>query len=495
MKRKSGFGRRAFLRGLGGAIITLPLLEATHGTAWSAGNTGGSAIPKRFVVVFRHGGTASNIANYPINTRGSRLDGNGSEQGKNLWNPTDPGENLVLGPIHSILEAHKSKLLVLSAVDNQAGVIQSPYLGDHRWSNCTILTSAKATQTTDGAGNQIVHSQGPSIDQVLAQRLNAQAGLPFASVNLMVDGHQYGTPFFQGPDQPIASETNPGKAFDTYLGGVSSGTPNPALVRRQALGVSVLDGVMDGYRRLEPRLSSQDKQVVDAHLTHLSELERRIKALQTVTCTPPSIDHKIQDDDQEHVGPLMVDIILAALRCGLTQVATLELADIITSWLPQAFGSVAFDIGHSLHHVARDCGKQGTEYARQQAWLDEMLVNRQWCMGLFKQLLEGLDSVPEGNGTMLDNTLMLYTSEFSNGSLHSENDMPLLLAGSAGGYFRTGRHINCNIGNPADPLSYQSRTGTHNLYTSILNAFGFADTHFGVDLPGLAFKGPLPGLT
>ena len=77
-------------------------------------------------------------------------------------------------------------------------------------------------------------------------------------------------------------------------------------------------------------------------------------------------------------------------------------------------------------------------------------------------------------------------------SFHSENDMPLLLAGSAGKYFRTGRHINCN--KSTAPLGYQTNTGTHNLYTSILNAFGFPDTHFGMDHSQLGFKGPLPGL-
>ena len=496
MKRGMNFGRRAFLRGAGGFLLALPVLEATHGTSYGGnplGPTGGAA--KRFIVVFRHGGTASNIQRYPIDTAGSRLDGTGPEQPKNLWNPTDPSENLALGPIHSDLEAHKAKLLLLTGVDNAIGVIQSPYLGDHRWANSTILTSAKATEGTDAAGNQIVLAQGPSIDQVLAQRLSAKNPLPFASVNVMVDGHQYGTPFFSGPARPVNSETNPGKAFDTYLGGVGSGKPNPELVRRQAMGLSVLDGVTDGYKSLQPKLSSQDKQVVDAHLTQLSELERRIRALQTVTCTPPSVDHTIPDADQEHVGTLMVDIILAAMRCGLTQVATLELADIITHWLPTPFGDVAFDIGHSLHHVASDCGQKGTQYAKQQQWLDEMTANRKWCMGLFQRLLEGLDSTPEGSGTMLDNTLMLYTSEFSNGSFHSENDMPLLMAGSAGGYFRTGRHINCNTANvAADPLAYRSKTGTHNLYTSILNAFGETDTHFGLDDPGLAFKGPLPGL-
>jgi hypothetical protein len=490
MKRLS---RRFFLRASGGLLLALPVLEASHGTAWG-GPTGSPGVAKRFIVVFRHGGTVSNTQRYPINQLGSRLDGTGPEQGANLWYPTDRGETLALGPIHAALAPHTAKLLLLTAVDNAVGVLQSPYLGDHRWANSTILTSAIAKESTDASGNQIVLAQGPSIDQVLAQRLAAKNPLPFQSINVMVDGHQYGTPFFSGPARPINSETNPGKAFDTYLGGVGTGTPNPELVRRQAMGLSVLDGVTDGYKRLQPKLSMQDRQVVDAHLTQLAELERRIKALQTVTCTPITVDHAIPDSDQQHVGTLMVDIILAAMRCGLTQVATLELADIITHWLPCPFGDVAFDIGHSLHHVASDCGDKGTQHAKLQQWKDEMVANRGWCISLFQRLLEGLDSVPEGSGTMLDNTVMLYTSEFSNGSFHSENDMPLLMAGSGGGYFRTGRHINCNTANPADPLAYQTKTSTHNLFTSILNAFGFDDTHFGADLPGLAFKGPLPGL-
>lgn len=486
MKKHSGFGRRAFLRGLGGALIALPLLESTHGKAWAAGN---GMEAKRFIVVFRHGGTATNVQRYDINKLGDRLDGNGPEQGHDLWTPKDPGETLVLNTIHSILEPVKSKLLVLSGVDNAAGVIQSPYLGDHRWANSTILTSAKATELSADD----ITSEGPSIDQYLAKRLATKNTVPFSSVNVMVDGHQYGTPFFTAARQRVSSETNPGRAFDTYLGGVTPGKPDPALVKRRQMGVSVLDGVMDGYKQLSPKLSSQDRQVVDAHLTGLSELEKRVSALGTITCTPPTIDHKIQDSDQEHVGPLMVDIILAALRCGLTQVATLELADIVTPWLPTPFGPVAFDIGHSLHHVASDCGRQGTAYAKQKEWLDEMTINRQWCLGLFKRLLDGLDAIPEGNGTMLDNSLMLYTSEFSNGSFHSVNDMPLLLAGSAGGTFRTGRHVSHNTA--ADPTQYQSKTGTHNLYTSILNAFGFDDAHFGFDSPDLGFKGPMPGLT
>ena len=109
-----------------------------------------------------------------------------------------------------------------------------------------------------------------------------------------------------------------------------------------------------------------------------------------------------------------------------------------------------------------------------------MTLNRQWCMGLFQQILEGLDATPEGSGTALDNTLMLYTSEFSSGAEHSCNDLPILLAGSCGGYFKTGNQVEYNIADTSqNKLAYQSKTGTQHLYTTILNAFGFPDTSFG----------------
>ncbi|GAH33760.1 unnamed protein product, partial [marine sediment metagenome] len=142
--------------------LTLPLLELTHGDAWGGPTPPGSAAPLRFIVVFRHGGTATNVHRYKINTPGEKLDGTGSEQGTSLWAPKSAGEALVLGPIHSILESHKDKLLVLTGVDNAAGVIQSPYDGEHGWANRTILTSAKAVESPDGKGGTSILAQGPS---------------------------------------------------------------------------------------------------------------------------------------------------------------------------------------------------------------------------------------------------------------------------------------------------------------------------------------------
>ena len=96
------------------------------------------------------------------------------------------------------------------------------------------------------------------------------------------------------------------------------------------------------------------------------------------------------------------------------------------------------------------------------------------------RLMDGLDAIQEGNATALDNSLILYTSEFSAAAYHSSADVPLLLAGSAGGFFRTGRHINHNTADRASN-DYAPTASTHSLFTSVLNAFGGSDTGFGSD--------------
>src|SRR5262249_17326843 len=132
-----------------------------------------------------------------------------------------------------------------------------------------------------------------------------------------------------------------------------------------------------------------------------------------------------------------------------------------------------------------------------QQWYDTMLKNRQWRIGLLGRFLDGMAATPEGGGTMLDNMLVMSTSEFSCGAVHSVADMPILLAGKASGKIKTGRQINYNTkaaaGN-AWNLDYATQTSMHNLFTSILQIFGGTDTNFGST--GHAPKtGPLDLLT
>lgn len=476
-------GRRAFLRLAGGAALTLPLLELTHGKAWSQGLS-----PRRFLTVFSHGGTISNQAS------SSKLhDGNGDHIGIDYWKPADPGEDLVLGPIHEQLEPWKAKLLVLQGIDNRAGVQQGEYGGGHGNGNVTALTAADIANVGDDAT-----ALGPSIDFVLADRLAALYPVKFKRIHLTVEGHQYGSPYFAAADQRAHGEGSPQTAFDTIFEGVTADAePDPALVKKQLMRRSVLTGAMEGYESFKSVVSQSDRYKIEAHLEHLYSLEQELLA-PPVQCEPPLGIDADENADGDVVGSLHVKIILAALRCGLTNVANLEIADILCPWTP-AYNSVesGFGIGHSLHHIARDCGPTGPLASQGQAWLSEITENRQWRMSLVKELLEGLDdpSFAEGDGTMLDNSLLLYTSEFSNGSQHICSNQPVLLAGSAGGYFKTGRHKNYNTHAASNPstTNYATNESTHNLFTSILQAFGGDDTHFGS--ADALHQGPLPDLT
>ncbi len=478
-------GRRAFLKGAGGIALGLPLLEFTHGRAWA----GGSGATQRFITVFSHGGTMSNMAG------AGRHDGSGNEFGEDLWRSPDPtAPELVLGEIHQPLEPWRAKINVIEGIDNKTAIDGDPYnSGAHGRANVTALTAAAVT----GADSDNSTSLGPSIDHVVAERLAARQPVPFNNVHLMVSGHQYGTPYFSGAQQPVSSESSPLQAFQTLFDGVTGGEPDPAIVLRNTKRGSVLDGLKEGYDSFHTKISVADRHKIEAHLQHIYALEQQI--LDPIVCNPPTgID--ADSGPGNVIAPLMAELIVAALRCGLTNVINLEIADIVTPWTPsghlEAGLDIGYSIGHSLHHMARDVGPTGPLASQLADWRQYTLDNRRWRMEIVGLILAGLDdpNFIEGDGTILDNSLLLVTSEFSNGSQHKAWNQPVLLAGSAGGVIQTNRFITYNdaaVGNP-NTLSYSSQESNHNLFTSILHAFGENDGHFGDDKA--AHQGPLPGL-
>ena len=481
MKRRNP-NRRAFLRGAGGLLLALPLLELTHGEGWAGSNRA-----KRFIALFSHGGTIS-----WRNRSGPLDDDDGKHHAWDLWAPKDVGPQLgTLGDEMTPLQNLAGDLILLRGVDNMAGTAEQ-YGGGHGWSNVTAMTCADVEDHTD---YQL--PLGPSLDQVLAQRLSADSPTVFPSIDLMVQGHQYGTPFFRAAREEVSSETDPKAAFDLIFSDVNpSAEPDPELLRIRAGKKSVLDGVSGGFDLFRSKVGAADRVLLDAHADHIRTLEKKLEALDAIAaCTIPDIagapTGNLDNAAQEIVGPLMVDLIVHALRCGLTQVATLQIGDIIMPWLPNPYET---DLGHSLHHAARDVGPNGPEGAYIDDWRTTIVANRRWRMEMFGRLIQGLKDSPEGAGTMLDNSILMFTSEFSNGSVHSVRDTPMLLAGRAGGQWTTGKHVNYNKAAQGNPGTheYDTDVSTHNVFTSILNAFGYPDSHFG---NGMAYKtGPLSEL-
>jgi Protein of unknown function (DUF1552) len=494
-------GRRAFLRGAGGLLLGLPLLEYTHEKAWAA-PLGGA---KRLVVVFNHGGETMCMQKSGLRAGNPKIpDYDPAMPMIDHWLPA-PGKKF--GIAHEVFEGTplEQKLLVIRGVDN-AAARDGRYGGDHGLSNCTSLV-ARATGCDDGAsaagdkcpgGDEAEVASGPSIDWVAAQRLAQLHGGPTNPLALHVPGHYYGSGFFWGPngEQRTEGETNPRTAFNTLFAGVTTGEPDPEQVMRRELRLSLLNGLMDGYRQFTGKLGQADKRIVDAHLDHLSSLEKEIQGLElSAQCVVPNQPPDFKDGNKvQELAPLHAQLIVAALRCGATNVANLQIADILTPWAPSGLQLKSdYDIGHSLGHWVSDLG----DPANVPKWELEMKENRAWRMGLVKIIAEGLDSPDflEGGVPLLDNSLIFYSNEFSTGGIHSSTDGPYMLIGSAGGFFKTGRFVELHSARLKDPSSLEKGTtaSTNDLYISILNALGATDTEFG-DMKFAYRKGPISEL-
>jgi hypothetical protein len=468
-------------------MIGLPLLEFTHGEAWAQSRQ----TPQRFVVFFDHGGTLS-----PVQKNGTRDDGTHNQCGFDGWSPASPGEILQPGTIHSVLQTHLDKLLLLRGIDNRSARVQAPSDGDHGWNNATAMTCSNA-RVTGTISEALKSALAPSFDQILATRLAQRQPVPFESIHLMLDGTTYGTPFYRDSMQPVAPQLDPVAAFDTMFASVNeaSSGEDPAGVRARALKRSILDGTGDMVKTFQKRLGTTDRQTLDAHLDHVRTLEQRVAALalpMVPGCQKPTLTSPFASKGD--IAEAHVDVMAAALRCGLTNVACFEIGDIETLWLNPAWVNPQ-GLAHMNDHMIATTGPTGVDHASLPTWLPAMIQNRSWRMSLFGRLMDALGSAPEGSGTMLDHSLLYYTSDFSNPSLHSAADVPVLLAGGVSGQFRMGRHLNFNLKAAADPTTsdYETRSSLHNLYTSILNAFDYPDTSFGNQ--DAYVQGPLAGLT
>lgn len=473
MTQKKLFSRRTFLRGVGAVTVALPALELTHG----AGRAQTTDAPLLFLV-HEHGGTVS-----ARNRGGSNNDGNGGHHGMDWWRPTATDRVLHaenLSRLHrGLLDPFVAKMSILAGIDNMAAVAQGPYGGGgHNWVNVTHLTCCDVNTSGED-----LRATAPSFDRLIADATSAD--VPFPSVDLRIHGHNYGTPFKQADGSSVSSSADPRDAFARIFAGVSpDGGPDPELVALQARRKSVLDGVQESFAMLRRRAGQADRDTLDAHAEHIRSMERRLDALGTpsAACTLPDLD---AHPDAETTGPLHVDLMVHAARCGLSRVFNLQIGDLLTPWLGTFY---ATERGHSLGHAGREVGPAGPNASRRADWEAEMETNRRWRIGVLAQLLEKLEATPVGDGTLLDNSLVVYSSEFSNAATHSARDLPILVAGSAGGRFEQGQFIDYNT---ESGTAYATRASTHNLWTSVLNAFGVPVDHFG---NGDAYvEGPLEG--
>ena len=437
--------RRHFLRGAGGVAVALPFLGAMSETASAA------PFPKRFIAFFT-----------------------GLGHVKSAWTPSGTGTDFTLGPVLSPLAQHQAQLLVLSGLD-----MESAYHGPGDPHQQGIAHSLSATELLSGnlfpyacnPAAMVGWGGGISLDQRLANQLGQKTKLASLEVGVQVQYTNVSSRVaYKGAAQPVPPEDSPYQLFSRVFGDLT-GDPL-AKQRLRAQRHKVLDAVQGDAKSLALRLGADDKQKLEHHLDAIGSIAARLDAPAELggVCAVPDVGGEIDvyaNDSYPAIGKLQMDLLAMALACDLTRVASLQWtstqAGKVFTWLGQS------ETHHSLSHSSpTDAGRQS-----------QLVAIGNWHAKQLAYLMDRLASFPEGSGSVLDNTLILWCTDIAEGQSHSRRDMPYVLAGGAGGALKMGRH-----------LAY---AGDHhnNLLVSILNAMGVPDTTFGN--PAYC-TGPLPGL-
>jgi hypothetical protein len=421
------FARRAFLQGAGLGAFALPFLRTIEGRA-----AGG----KRLLIFHSNNGTVMRE-----------------------FFPASPG---VFGRILKPLEPFKTKLSVYRGI-NMESAYKTPIPKDHLPDNANALTARQAT--TDAKPT------GISIDQHIANTIGKQT--KFASLQLGVRVGNYAQYVSaRGPGQGIFPEISPYKAFTRIFGDVTADPRELERIRRERK--SIIDALRLEVTDLRCALGAEEQPKLDAHLESIRELERGLDIKPAPGCTPPQQGAPIALDTStipEQVK-LQIDVAAAALACDLTRVLTLQLGNGSSGLRNYRWIGIDYT-HHGISHGSEGVTAPSTQ---REEWLNQIET---WNAEQFLHLLQKLDAVQEGNGTVLDQSAVLWTHEQSNGGSHLRKDMPYVLAGGCGGAFKMGQAVNFG-GKP------------HNgLLISLANAMGVPTVTFGD--PDFS-KGPLVGL-
>jgi hypothetical protein len=447
--------RRAVLRGLG-ASVALPWLEVMAPRALAQGKG-----PLRFAVVYA--------------PNGIRMD---------TYRPKAAGAAWEMTPTLAPLAPFKADLNVISGLANYpASIVSKEFAGSHARGAGALLTTAPLAFTA-GAGIK----NGISLDQVLAGHLKAQTALPSLELGIRAgsaggnceDGFSCAylhNIAWSSPTTPVKKVTDPRAVFQRLFGG----TPRPPTGEpgkpdhTATYEASVLDLVALRSRELHKRLGRSDRAKLDEYFTMVRSVEERLRkqaaappgAPPGTMCTPGSEPASGALDYAAHVT-LMLDLMVLAFQCDQTRVITFMMEDSLDT--PNRFGFLG--VGGDHHEISH--------HGRSPQKLAQLATIDLWYAQRFAHFLGKLKASKEGDATLLDSCAVLYTSEFGDGDDHYHWDLPVILAGRAGGKFRTGQHIVYPHSGSSGP-SNKTDMPLANLYLNILQAFGLNQSTFGTD--------------
>lgn len=381
------------------------------------------------------------------------------------WTPDRVGSEFDLKPTLARLADHQSEINVLSGLTLNNARALGDGGGDHARSVACFLTGAHPRKT-DGADIQ----NGVSVDQVTAQYVgdatrfgSLEMGLEASSQAGRCDSG-YSCAYasnlsWRGPTNPVAKEVDPAAVFDRLFAGQTVKETRTAKSAREKYRKSVLDFVLDDAKQLHKELPAVDRRKLDEYLYSVRDVEKRVSGAERLRINEDGVpDYPrpsgVPRDLAKH-AELMMDMVTLAFQTDSTRILSFMFTNAGSN---RNYSQIGVSEGHhELSHHGKSQHKQ-----EQIAKINRYHVDR------FAYLLSRMRAIPEGDGTLLDNCMLVYGSGISDGDRHNHDNLPIIMAGAAGGQIETGRH-----------LKYEKETPLCNLYLWMMQQMGAKTDHFG----------------
>ncbi len=427
---KKYLSRRTLLRGMG-VSVALPLLDSMVPAQTPLTRTAATSKSRLSCIYVPHGATMDK------------------------WTPAADGKGFQFTEILSPLEKFRDRVSIVSNLAHPAaGGVGSDAGADHARSAAVFLSGVHPEQGS-------IHV-GSTIDQIAAQRIGQDTPLP--SIELSIEevalscGSGYACAYsntisWKTPTIPLPMENNPQVVFEKLFG---DGSNNADRLARKQQSRSLLDSVMDQVASLQRELPSSDRTRLGEYLDDVREIERRIQKAENqipADLKLPEAPVGVPESFDEHFK-IMFDLQVLAFRAEITRVATLMYArDTSGAVYPQSGIRDGF-------HVA-------SHHSNNRANMDKFALINKYHVEMLAYFLDKLKSTPDGDGNLLDHSMVLYGSSMSNGNQHDHDPLPIVLAGGASGQLSGGRH-----------MMYAPHTPMSNLLLSMLDKLGIqADKH------------------
>lgn len=435
---KMSLPRRTFLRGMG-ATLALPFLDAMV-PALSAAATK-SAAPRRLGFIY---GSPNGII-------------------QRAFVPTTTGAGFELSPILSPLAPVKDQLLVFSGLAHRQADSFGDGNGDHARGTAVWLSGVHAWDRRGGGGGDSV-SLATTVDQIAAKHFAKETQLPSLELVLekptqvacdSTDCFFSNTVSWRTPTTPNPMEPHPRVVFERLFGEGGSAAQRLAQTRKTG---SLLDSVMEEITGLKSRLGASDRSKLGEYLTSVREIEQRIQSAESNGAASdlalPDRPTDIPEEYEAH-AKLMFDLQVLAFQADITRVFSMLMA---REGSPRTYPQIGVP---EQHHPVSHHRDDPVLMAKKQK-IDTYHVS------LYGYFLEKLQATPDGDGSLLDHSMILYGGGMGNGNLHEHTNLPTVVAGKLGGHIKTGQH-----------LAYPENTPMANLLASMLDRAGVRVDKFG----------------